>query len=212
MFTYILKNRLLNTRFYNKLTNEHVETSYVIIIKYAISKNYIFFASNVLLLTIGITLLVFVAYHFNLLRLNVTTNEKIKRDKMIKYMIIIKDTMRNLYLSGEFKDADNTKKRNFIEEYAKESSLINLTKEHEKKYDDIVFNSRFLFFFLIFQKNIFYLINKIVFIDPTFDLKMLNREEVFKFAKFADERLKAFKNNYYYTGFLENLKLIFYVN
>lgn len=144
LYTYILKNRLFQTRFYNKLTNEHVETSYIVIIKYVMSKNYIFFASNVLLLTIGITLLVFVVYHFNLLRLNVTTNEKLKRDKMIKYMIIIKDTMKNLYLSGEFKEADKTTKRNFINEYSKESNKIKLTKEEEKKYDDIVFISMML--------------------------------------------------------------------
>jgi len=117
--------------------------------KYVISKNYIFFASNVLLITIGITLLIFSFYHFNLLRLNLTTNEKIKRDKMIKYMIIIKDTMKNLYLSGEFKEADNTKKRNFVVEYDKESNKINLSKEDEKKYDDIVFNSKALSYSII---------------------------------------------------------------
>ena len=158
LYTYVLKNRLLNTRFYNKFTNEHVETSYVVIMRYVISKNYIFFASNVLLLTIGMTLLVFVAYHFNLLRLNVTTNEKIKRDKMIKLMIIIKDTMKNLYLSGEFKDADNSKKKNFIEEYAKELDKIKLTKEDEKKYDNIVFESTIPLFFIFFHRinNLYY--------------------------------------------------------
>ena len=149
MYTYILKNRLFQTKFYNKLTSEHVDTSFIIIMKYVISKNYIFFASNVLLITIGITLLIFSFYHFNLLRLNLTTNEKIKRDKMIKYMIIIKDTMKNLYLSGEFKEADNTKKRNFVVEYDKESNKINLSKEDEKKYDDIVFNSKALSYSII---------------------------------------------------------------
>ncbi len=144
----------MRTRFYNKFTNEHVETSYSVILKYVISKHYIFFASNVLLLTIGITLFVFVVYHFSLIRLNVTTNEKIKRDKMTQYMIIIKDTMKNLYLSGEFREADNSIKRNFIEEYAKESSKIYLTKEEDKKYDDIVFTSKFLPF-LIFLINKF---------------------------------------------------------
>lgn len=63
---------------------------------------------------------------------------------MTKYMIIIKDTMKNLYLSGEFKEADNTKKRNFVGEYVKESNKINLSKVDEKKYDDIVFNSKAL--------------------------------------------------------------------
>ena len=149
LYTYILKNRLFQTKFYNKLTSEQVDNSFIIIMKYVISKNYIFFASNVLLITIGITLLIFSFYHFNLLRLNLTTNEKIKRDKMIKYMIIIKDTMKNLYLSGEFKEADNTKKRNFVVEYDKESNKINLSKEDEKKYDDIVFNSKALSYSII---------------------------------------------------------------
>lgn len=150
LYTFILKNRLFQTKFYNKLTNEHVETSLIVILKYVISKNYIFFASNVLLLTIGITLLIFSLYHFNLIRLNLTTNEKLKRDKMIKYMTIIKDTMKNLYLSGEFKEGDNNKKRNFTEEYSKVSNKIQLTKEEEKKYDDIVFNSIMIILYKIF--------------------------------------------------------------
>lgn len=67
---------------------------------------------------------------------------------MIKYMVIIKDTMKNLYLSGEFKEAEKDKKRNFIEEYGNEFKKINLTKDDEKRYDDIVFTSTVILIYL----------------------------------------------------------------
>jgi len=141
LYTYILKNKLFHTKFYNKLTNEHVETSNYVIIKYVISKNYIFFASNVLLLTIGITLFIFVVYHINLVKLNLTSNEKLKRDKMIKFMILIKDTMKNLYLSGEFRDAIKPQNNDFTEEYLKRYKSININKIEENKFEEIVFKS-----------------------------------------------------------------------
>lgn len=46
-------------------------------------------------------------------------------------------------------------------------------------------------------------------LDPTLDLKVLTKEEIFKFAKFADERLKAYKKNFYHVGFVNYLKIVF---
>jgi len=65
---------------------------------------------------------------------------------MIKYMVIVKDTMKNLYHSGEYQDADKTKNRNFNNEYKKECSNINLSKEDFNKFDDIVFKGKFYIF------------------------------------------------------------------
>ncbi len=64
---------------------------------------------------------------------------------MMKFMEIVKDTMKNLYHSGEFKDVDINKQRNFSEEYSKEESKINLAKEEFNKFDDIVFKGKIIF-------------------------------------------------------------------
>lgn len=141
----MIKNKLLQTKFYNRLTNQPVESSYLVVLKFIISKNYVFFASNVLLLTIGITLFIFVIYHLSLVKLNLTTNEKIKKDKLIKFMIIIKQTLGNLYQSCEYKDAGINKDsshKDFKAEYEKDYKKINLTKDDFNRFDEIVFNSK----------------------------------------------------------------------
>lgn len=72
-----------------------------------------------------------------------------KKDKLIKFMIMIKSTMEKLYISAEYKNAENenleNKKRNFNEEYNKDNKRINLRKEDDIKFDDIVFRSKFFF-------------------------------------------------------------------
>lgn len=139
LYTYAIKRKLFNVKFYNKKTNEQIEASYSVIFNYVIGNNYIFFSSIVLLLTMGITLIFFSIYHLNLIRLNLTTSEKIKRDKMIGYMEVVRETMRRLYNSNEYKDADQKNTKNFQEEFKLIEKSVKLSSEDINKFDNIVF-------------------------------------------------------------------------
>jgi hypothetical protein len=91
----------------------------------------------------GITLIFFCFYHLNLVRLNLTTTEKIKKDKLISFMVMIRETMLRLYNSKEYKDADSNIINTFEEDNRIMERTIKLTNEDEKRFEMIIFNGRF---------------------------------------------------------------------
>jgi len=143
LYTYALKRNLFSVKFFNKKTNEQIETSYSIIFNYVIGNNYIFFSSIVLLLTMGITLIFFCIYHLNLVRLNMTTTEKIKKDKLVSYMVMVRETMHRLYNSKEYKDAESNNTNKFEDEFKLLEKSIKLSNEDEKRFEMIIFKGEF---------------------------------------------------------------------
>ena len=81
-----------------------------------------------MLVTITITLTIFSIYHLYLIKLNLTTNEKSKRGKMISYMKLIMDTLTCL---SKEKGID-------ISNYNK----IQLTNEDIIRFKTIAFKSK----------------------------------------------------------------------
>jgi hypothetical protein len=165
----------------NKSTNEVVDADYLTVYKYVIFKNYAFFSCIVLLITIAITLFVFTIYHLHLINLNVSTNEKSKKAKLIKFMKLIMDTLKGLSKEKEY---DLSQYQN-----------VTLGKDDIVKYKNIAFKSKNRI--IIMLKNI---------LDPEFDLASLSYEEVLKFYKFAEHSTILYKRNPYYKGFWKNFK------
>jgi hypothetical protein len=121
----------------NKVTNELFEADYMTVYKYVIFKNYAFFSCLVLLITIAVTLFIFSIYHIHLMSLNLSTNEKSKRAKLVKFMNLIMDTLKGL----------SREKGYDLSIY----QTVILGKEDIAKYKSIAFKSKILFriFFLI---------------------------------------------------------------
>jgi hypothetical protein len=112
----------------NKSTNEVVDADYLTVYKYVIFKNYAFFSSIVLLVTISVTLLVFTLYHLYLVKLNISTNEKSKKGKLIKFMKLIMDTLTGLCREKEYDLSNYTN--------------VELDKDDIVKYKNIAFKSK----------------------------------------------------------------------
>lgn len=81
-----------------------------------------------MLITIAITLLLFSAYHLMLIAQNLTTNEKTKKGKLIKFMNLVKNTLNSLV---QAKKIDISKIKQ-----------TELTNEDIVKFKEIVFKSK----------------------------------------------------------------------
>jgi hypothetical protein len=108
-----------------------VENSYLTIAKYTIFKNYAFFSTLVMLVTISITLFFFSIYHFYLISLNLTTVENSKKGKLKKFMLMINDTLKIL---GKEKNVDFNKYTN-----------TKLDEDDYSKFKKIAFKSNLLY-------------------------------------------------------------------
>lgn len=98
--------------------------------RYVIGRHYAFFAANVMLVTISITLGLFLGYHILLIKENSTTNERVKRGRNVKYMDLIYKTLVKVAEQkgfSELKNCDN-------------SNSKKLTDEEVKKFKHIAFN------------------------------------------------------------------------
>jgi len=126
LYDYAVRRNLFNAQFINKSTNEVYNSSYMNVFKYVIFKHYAFFSTNVILVTIAITLVAFCGYHCYLVSINLTTNESSKRAKLIKFMKLIRQTLNNLA---------NEKKLNI-------NYQINITDEDFVKFKHIAFKSK----------------------------------------------------------------------
>jgi hypothetical protein len=82
-----------------------------------------------MLITITVTLVLFIGYHIWLISHNMSTNEKTKQGKMIKYMHLIRDTLKAL---AKEKGYDYNKKEKEL-----------LSNEDIERYKNIAFNSKF---------------------------------------------------------------------
>jgi hypothetical protein len=113
-----------------------MDADYFIVFKYVINRNYAFFAAVVMLITIAITLSLFFSYHLYLVKLNVTTNEKVKRTRMQKYMDLIIKTINQIIKEKklDYQQTDNNKE---------------LTKEEVDMFKDIAFNSNKIYLYII---------------------------------------------------------------
>ncbi len=134
LYDYTIRRNLLNAQFINKATNEVVKSSYATVIKYVIFKNYAFFSAIVMLITISITLFIFCCYHLYLISVGLTTNESSKRGKLIKFMKMIKQTLKALCKENKV-DISNFKNED-------------LGKEDFERFKKIAFKSNhFIFYF-----------------------------------------------------------------
>jgi low affinity Fe/Cu permease len=129
LYYHAIDSNLFYAHFINKTTGEVFESGYITVIKYLINKYYAFFAAIVLMATIAITLFLFLSYHLTLISQNLTTNEKSKRSKMIKYMNLIKDTLVQV---GKHKEITLKKEK------------IELSKEEIENYKHIIFHGNYL--------------------------------------------------------------------
>lgn len=100
------------------------------VFKYVIFKNYAFFSAIVMLVTIAITLALFSIYHLYLVNLNLTTNEKSKRNKLVKFMHVVKEGLTGLSKEKGYNIG------NFIK--------VNLKEEEIAKFRNLIFKSKFL--------------------------------------------------------------------
>lgn len=158
------------------------EAEWTTVIRYTVGQNYPFFANIVMLITIFVTLALFLSYHVYLIKINLTTNENIKKGRMMKYMDLIKQTLEKL---------------SYERKISIPKTLNQLTIDEIKKFKDLTFNSKIIL---------------ISFKDPEFSLTQLDNEEVFKFYRFCDDSKIMYTQNIYHKGFLGHLKEIFIDN
>lgn len=123
LYYFIVNNNLLKAVFYNKHNDEKVDASYWVVFKYVVGRNYAFFATLVMLIAIAITLIIFLIYHFNLIKMNLTSTERNKQVKAIRYMHLIKQTLLVVCKEKSFK-----------------TSFKELSSEDIIKYKHIAFN------------------------------------------------------------------------
>ena len=82
-----------------------------------------------MLITVGITLILFCLYHLYLVFLNLTTNEKSKRGRLSKFMYIIKETLKGL-----------VKEKSYNIDFSK---MVKLSDDEIKKFKQLAFKSTF---------------------------------------------------------------------
>lgn len=180
LIEYVQRKNLINAKFYSHSQNQLIQTNIYTVIRYVIAQNYTFFSSIVMLLAITITLGFFTCYHVYLIWKNFTTAESMKRNKIVKFMEIVKKTLKKVLKERNFENADNVDKNEEL------IGKIQLKDDEIKKYIEYCFK------------------------DDDFDVDNLQTDEVLKFVKFTNFYGKIFEiNQFYKGGFIPYLKEIF---
>jgi hypothetical protein len=123
IYTFIVDKKLFHAKFYNTVTKTELNASFLIVVRYLLSTHYAFITTNVMLFVISITLLGFLIYHLNLIRLGFTSTERNKQIKVMRYIRIIRDTLIKIAKDKKY----NLKERE-------------LNENEIKKFKDISFN------------------------------------------------------------------------
>ena len=120
-------NFLFNFR--NKVTNEIVQTDMFTVYRYIIFTNYALFCVTILTFVISIVLIIFTFYHLNLIRKGSTSVEASKRDRINKYIKMVRSTLYGLIKEKGFNISEDNKK-------IKDDEIL--------KYKELMFKSRII--------------------------------------------------------------------
>lgn len=151
LYYYIIENDLFHATFFNSATKERIDSDYLIVFKYVIGHHYAFFATNTMLVVIGITLLVFFLYHIYMIKGGFTTNERNKQVKTIRTMKILREILIEVAkvkkYTFHFKQlsGDEIQKYKHITFYEPETDLEKLTEEEINTFYNFTEQSVFIF-------------------------------------------------------------------
>ena len=122
-FFYEIKEKdLFNQKFYDFKTKQQYKATFITIFRYLLWKNYIFFASVVMLLSTSFFLFFFMYYQFKLFIKNLTSTEQNKQDRCIQYMKSIMEALEQIAQKKKYKIVE-----------------IKLSQKDIFKYKDIAF-------------------------------------------------------------------------
>lgn len=146
--------------------------------RYAVFSNYALFCVIILTFVISIVLIIFTFYHLNLIRNGTTSVEASKRDRINKYIKIVRSTLNGLIIEKGY----NISKHDYNKKI-KEDEIL--------KYKELMFKSWI----------------KLI-LDKEFDISILNEDEVCSFLRYLTYYEKELRTNIYNKGFYQNLKEI----
>ncbi|KAL4485337.1 hypothetical protein ABPG72_008513 [Tetrahymena utriculariae] len=86
LYGIVLDSNLLHAKFRIPGSNEVIDANWSIILKYLFYKETMFVFIIILCIIMGITLTLFLLYHFSMVKDNMTTNERIKRSDFISFL------------------------------------------------------------------------------------------------------------------------------
>ena len=124
IYTFVVDKKLFHAKYYNTLTKTELNASFFIVVRYLLSTHYAFITTNVMLFVISITLLGFLIYHLNLIRLGFTSTERNKQIKVMRYIRIIRDTLIKIA-----KLLTRKEKKNDIKETINNEIILNYNEE-----------------------------------------------------------------------------------
>ena len=97
IFYYEIKDKnLLHQVFYDVKTGQAVKATYITVFRYLLWKDYLLFATTMMLLATSLFLLYFMYYQFKLAVRNLTSSESNKQDRCIQYMKLIIEALEQI--------------------------------------------------------------------------------------------------------------------
>jgi len=86
LYGIVVDNNLLKSKFRIPGTDEISDATWSIIVKYVFYKETMYVFIIVLCVVMGVTLTIFLQYHFSMIKDNMTTNERIKRSDFMDFL------------------------------------------------------------------------------------------------------------------------------
>jgi hypothetical protein len=104
MFYYEIKDKnLMQQVFYDVQTRQPFKATYITVLRYFLWKDYLLFATTMMLLATSIFLLYFMYYQFKLVVKNLTSSESNKQDRCIQYMKMIIEALQQIAERKKYK-------------------------------------------------------------------------------------------------------------
>jgi hypothetical protein len=104
MFYYEIKDKnLMQQVFYDVQTGQPFKATYITVFRYLLWKDYLLFATTMMLLATSIFLLYFMYYQFKLVVKNLTSSESNKQDRCIQYMKLIIEALEQIAARKKYK-------------------------------------------------------------------------------------------------------------
>ena len=123
MYYEIKEKNLFNQIFYDVQTKETYKATYMTVLRYLMYKNYIIFATSLMLIATSFFLLFFMYYQFKLIIKNLTSAEKNKQERCIQYMKLIMEALDEIAKKNNYKIVE-----------------VKLNNKEIMKYKNIAFN------------------------------------------------------------------------
>lgn len=145
LYSIVVKENLLHTRFMDRKTGRHIEASYWIVFQFLLQNHHWIVCLFIMCLVMGVVLMCFWGYHMYLASINQTTNERFKYDMMNKLsgsrnLLKLEDEMEASEQSDARKDPSkqdekrqNKEKRDKGKQTAGKSRSTELGKENKEK-------------------------------------------------------------------------------